>query len=131
MKLETLDSIFNLAAPIPNLIDVRLYCDMRDEYLARCARTPQWSRCALAFLVCVDSFDLTADQITAHDRHSRGLVETRQKMMAFCRVVSLGNCKPPNTWQGIARQFRRTHSTVIHATQKYGALIAAALEVSK
>lgn len=130
MKQQALEHIAANAVLIPSLQDIERYCEMRDDYFERCLKLPTMNRYQLVLIVCAYGFDLPIEHLTAHDRGRTELVEIRQKMMAFSRVVSLGTPKL-NTWKGIGRAFKRRHSTVIHATQKYGPEIAAALEVSQ
>lgn len=130
MRHEALERVAHEAVLIPTLQDIERYCEMREDYLERCSKLPTMSRYQVALMVCAYGFDMPLKELWAHDRKSTDLVEIRQKMMAFSRIVSLGTPKL-NTWKGIGQAFKRRHSTVIHATQKFGAQIAAALEVSK
>ena len=130
MKQDFLEQIASNAVLIPTLADIERYNEMREDYLERCVKLPTMNRCQIALLVCSYQFEIPVEHLTAPGRGRPELAEIRQKMMAFSRVVSLGTPRL-NTWKGIGRAFQRRHSTVIHATQKYGAQIAAALEVSQ
>ncbi len=130
MKQDFLEQIANDAVLIPTLQDIERYCEMREDYLERCVKLPAMNRCQIALLVCAYGFEIPIEHLTAPGRGTHDMAETRQKLMAFSRIVSLGTPKL-NTWKGIGRAFMRRHSTVIHATQKYGAQIAAALEVAQ
>lgn len=131
MRQEPLDRLFTGAVIVPSLQEIEMFSEMRADYLERCEKLPTMSRYSVLLLVCAHALDWSVDHLISYDRRRDvEMVEARQKMMAFCRVVSLGTPQI-NTWKGIAATFRRSHSTVIHATRKYGELIATALEVSK
>jgi hypothetical protein len=130
VKLEHIEVSFT-AVPLylPHDEDMALFRQMRSDYVRRCSAGPFTNRCALAISVGADAFGIPIPLLQApRDRTKPGLTVDRLKLMAFCRVVSF--CVPdrPNTWKGIARVFHRRHPTIIHATQKYGAQIAAAME---
>jgi hypothetical protein len=107
--------------------------NMRDDYARRYKKQGFANRYAVALAICARAFDIPALVLAEpRDQTRPKLVEDRKKLMAFCRVVSCTvHPATPNTWKGIADKFNRKHPTVIHATQQYGAQIAAALEMTR
>lgn len=148
MKLQVIEQAFHLPGTfyLPTEDEIEKYGTMRDEYIRKCRVEPANNRCKVALAVGSRVFgvpipmlqaarDCGADllyALAADEARQRqtSLTETRQKLMAFSRVVSIGRQKEPNSWKAIGRAFNRSHCTVIHATQKYGGQIAAALEMS-
>jgi len=117
---------------MPTDEEIERYGKMRDDYVRTCKAEPFINRCALALSIGARSFGVSiADLQAARDQLKPLLTENRQKLMAFSRIVSVATAKRPNSWKGIAKTFNRKHPTVINATQKYGAQIAAALEMSR
>lgn len=116
---------------VPTDDEMTLFCGMRDEYARRCQAEPFANRCRIAFAVGARAFGIPPVVLQAtRDQKMPTLVEDRQMLMAFSRIVSL-QVHPrsaPNPWKGIGRMFCRTHPCVMHATQKYGQKIAAAME---
>jgi chromosomal replication initiation ATPase DnaA len=91
------------------------------ESYRRCVRErPKENRCRIALIVGARIFSVPIAQLQAKRRDR--LTSIRQQLMAFSRVVSLGDDKP-NSWMGIARCFNRRHQTVMHAALLYGELI--------
>lgn len=115
---------------MPSDEEIARYGRMRDRYVRRLAAAPFSNRYTLALSIGAEEFSIPIPVLqAARDQRQPHLAEDRQRLMAFSRVVSLG--RQLNTWKGIARSFCRQHPTVINATQKYGAQIAAALEMSR
>jgi hypothetical protein len=116
---------------LPTDDEIALFCGMRDEYARRCRAEPFTNRCSIAMVVGARAFSIPPTVLKAtRDQKQPGLVESRQMLMAFSRIVSL-QVHPetaPNPWKGIARVFCRTHPCVMHATHKFGQKIAAAME---
>ena len=106
---------------------------MRDDYARKYKKQGFANRYAVALTICARTFDIPPPVLAEpRDQTRPKLVEDRKKLMAFCRVVSCAiHPGTLNTWKGIADKFNRKHPTVIHATQQYGAQIAAALETSR
>jgi hypothetical protein len=74
-------------------------------------------RCRMALVVGSRVFSVPIDDLQAHDRGQ--LTAVRQQLMAFARVVSLGDVVP-NSWSAIGRVFNRKHANVMHAFKVYG-----------
>lgn len=107
-------------------IETARYRAMADDYRRACASRPGMKHCTIAFMVGAKAFGISAAALLSDDK-KRGLCADRQKLMAFSRIVSVGT-PVVNPWKGIGRAFMRHHATVIHATHKYGAQIAAAIQ---
>lgn len=108
--------------------DMDRYRQMAVEYRQVCTKRPFVKRCDLAFMIGARQFSVNPNDLRRSERgggRPTWLVETRQKLMAFARIVSEGESGPPNSWKGIGRTFNRHHASVIHAAHKYGAEIAA------
>ena len=135
VKLELINAfsatpLFGMYLPTDD--EIARYGTMRDDYARRCKEEPFINRCALALCIGARTFGISIPELqAARDQLKPRLTEDRQKLMAFSRIVSVGMAKRPNSWKGIAKAFNRKHPTVINATQKYGAQIAAALEMSR
>lgn len=112
--------------------EIARYATMREDYLRRCLADPVRNRCTIALCVGAHAFGIPIPVLqAARDQMQPRLIEDRLKLMAFSRIISLGTLKPANSWKGIARAFHRQHPAVMNATHKYGAQIAAALEMSR
>jgi hypothetical protein len=135
VKLEVISAfdatpLFGIYLPTDE--EIARYGTMRDDYLRKCKAEPFINRCALALSIGARTFGISIPELqAARDQMKPRLTEDRQRLMAFSRIVSFGAAKRPNSWKGIAKAFHRKHPTVINATQKYGAQIAAALEMSR
>ena len=134
MKLEIIDQ--DCATPLfgpvylPTDDEIIRFGTMRDDYVRKCKAEPFTNRCAVALYIGARAFNIPVPVLQApRDQMQPRLTDDRQRLMAFSRVVSFG--RPLNSWKGIARAFHRQHPTVMNATQKYGAKIAAALEMSR
>lgn len=133
MTLQLIDrsipiQAFELYFPTDEEID--RFCTMRDDYARKCKAEPFTSRCVIALSVGSRAFRIPIPLLqSARDQRQPQLVEDRQKLMAFSRVISLLHPQTPNTWKGIARAFNRKHPCVINAAHKFGAKIAAAMEM--
>lgn len=102
------------------------YREMRAEYRRACERRPFLNHCVIAFMVGAKAFEIPVDLLQSQLK-TREIAEPRHKLMAFCRVVSVGT-PTLNSFKGIARAFHRHHATVIHANHKYGGQIAEAIQ---
>lgn len=117
---------------LPTDEEITRYGTMRDDYRRKCKAEPFSNRCLMALCIGARAFGIAVPQLqAARDRTRPRLDEDRQRLMAFSRVVSMGEPKTLNTWKGIARAFHRQHPAAITATHKYGAQIAAAMEMNR
>lgn len=116
---------------LPTDDEVRRYGAMRQDYERRYRSFPAANRSVMAIAVGARAFGLSVVDVQA-ERNQRqpDISHKRQCLMAFARVVSVGS-PIPNSWASIARAVNRSHAAVIHATHKYGAQIAAAMEMSR
>ncbi len=123
-------TLFGLYLPTDD--EIARYGTMRDDYRRRCMAERFSNRCLLAFAIGARAFRLPADQLqAAFDKANPRLTEDRQRLMAFSRLVGAAYDKTPNSWRGVARAFHREPSAVVFATHKYGAQIAAAMEMKR
>jgi chromosomal replication initiation ATPase DnaA len=110
-------------------IEEECFRTMATKYWETCATRRGFDRCQIALRVGAKGLDISIDSL--HERRRcKALVEPRQKLMAFSRIVSL-ETDIVNSWKGIGRAFKRDHATVIHATHKYGDQISSALRVRR
>ena len=94
---------------------------MRDEYQARCERAPAWvSRGLILRRVAGTAFGID-EAVLASRRRGKPVAQARQQAIAFASIV----CGWSTT--RIGHVFARDHSTVIHSTRKYRALVEEAL----
>ncbi len=110
-------------------LDFERYRAMARDYHLTCSKRPFVKRCDLAFMIGARQFHVAPDDLRQCEPgggRMTPLVETRQKLMAFARIVSERD-DIVNSWKKIGKVFNRSHSTVIHAAHKYGEVIAAAL----
>lgn len=116
---------------LPTDDEVRQYGAMREDYERRCRANPAANRSAMAVGVAARAFGLSVTDVQAdRDQRQPDISHKRQCLMAFARVVSI-SAPHRNSWASIARAVNRSHAAVIHATHKYGAQIAAAMEMSR
>lgn len=135
MLLETHHEVHPIIL-LPAPEDVALYGFMRDDYAKALKRIRNpISRTPLAVKIGAEAFGIPVEILKEprnHKKAGREIVETRQKLMAFARVVSFAvHPDRPNPFKQIAAAFNRKHSCIIHATHKYGSEIAAALELNR
>lgn len=117
---------------LPTNEEIELYGSMREDYLRKRTAEPFTNRYTLALCIGSRAFRIPIlDLQAARDQKNACLTENRQKLMAFSRIVSIGIERRPNSWSGIARSFHRARPAVMYATQKYGAQITAALEMTR
>lgn len=110
-------------------VEAAVFRQMAQDYHQACRQRPLDSRTLLALRIGARQFAVKPEALRRPERgggRPTHLVETRQKLMAFTRVVSL-HSDAVNEWKKIGLAFNRSHATVIHAAHKYGGQITAAL----
>ena len=87
------------------------YRKMRDDFAAISAARPYLNHCTIACSVGAQVFGVTVQDLRT--RPNRDVLATRQKIMAFAKVVTGAN------YHQIARTFNIDHSAVIRACDRY------------
>jgi chromosomal replication initiation ATPase DnaA len=91
--------------------DAARYRKMLDEFNAICAARPYLNHCTIACTVGAQVFGVTVADLRT--RPNRDVLATRQKIMAFTKVVTGAG------YHQIARTFNIDHSAVIRACERY------------
>lgn len=110
-------------------IGIDLYRRMADDYRRTCAKNTSLNRTQIAVKIVARTINIPIATLQAKSR-KHDIVETRLRLMAFTRIVSLDD-RRPNPWKQIGRAFKRHHSTVISSVAKYGEEITHALETPR
>lgn len=98
-------------------LDAAICADMTEQYRLLCIKRRFVKRQTAAFTICAQAFpDL---DLKIHPNTVR-MVEIRQQLMVFCRVILAGIEPQANSWQAIARMFNCRHGTVINAYRIFG-----------
>ena len=134
MQLEIIQQGIQQAAYHPTPADAERYLSARENYVRALKRIRNpISRVPLAVRAGATAFMVPVEVLQGpRDQKDIEVSETRQKLMAFVRVVSLSvHPERPNPFKQIAAAFNRKHPCIIHATYKYGSEITAALELER
>ncbi|MGY8677288.1 helix-turn-helix domain-containing protein [Bradyrhizobium sp. UFLA05-153] len=91
--------------------DAARYRKMLDEFEAISAARPYLNHCTIACTVGAQVFGVTVQDLRT--RPNRDILATRQKIMAFTKVVTGAS------YHQIARTFNIDHSAVIRACERY------------
>jgi hypothetical protein len=95
----------------PFAADADRYRRMRAEFDAIAAARPYLNQCIIACTVGAQAFAVTVTDLQT--RPNRDIMVTRQKIMAFTKVVTDAN------YHQVARAFNIDHSAVIRACERF------------
>jgi hypothetical protein len=95
--------------------DAARYLWMLAEFKAIAAARPFLNQCSVACTVGAQAFEVSVTDLQT--RPNRDIVATRQKIMAFTKVVT------DASYHQIARTFNIDHSAAIRACDRYEAYI--------
>jgi chromosomal replication initiation ATPase DnaA len=104
--------------------DLEIYRHLADEYHRACGLRPYDNHCLIALQIGARVFNVPVPDLQQPKRGLPHICDTRQKLMAFARLVD----ERSNSYKSIGRAFKRNHATVIHATHKHRDVIAMALQ---
>lgn len=134
MQLEIIHHGIQQAVYYPTPADAERYQSARDNYVRALTRVRNpVSRVPLAVKAGATAFMVPVEVLQGpRDQRDIEISETRQKLMAFVRIVSFAvHPDRPNPFKQIAAAFNRKHPCIIHATHKYGSEVTAALELER
>jgi chromosomal replication initiation ATPase DnaA len=106
--------------------DVPLLLELATEYddVLRRSASKRHGRARLVFQLGARIFGVEPAALRSKSRKANNV---RLKLMAFARVVSLGDEEPPTSYPKIGRAFHRSHTTACYAVHRYGDAIAGVL----